>query len=148
LYGLRPFGDKFEHRRGQILGILAAAAALAPLTMFRADSSHFLGPSTAIAPMIVLVVAYLPGLLFHDPRWREASRVTLVAIFLMVYPLPRNFSEFNARVYPNADAALNGMAILQAIWQALEPPSENTMLIARRLGFAPDVSTPCCTGVN
>jgi hypothetical protein len=148
LYGRNPLGDKLEHRRGQILGILAAAAALAPLTMFRADSSHFLGPSTAIAPMIVLVVAYLPGLLFQDARWREASRVMLAVMFLMVYPLPRNFSEFKARVYPNVEAALHGMAMLQGIWQAPEPPSTGTMLIARRLGFTPDVRTPCCTDVN
>ena len=109
LYGRRVSAGKFDLRRDKVIGIAAAAASLAPFTMFRADTPHFLGSATALAALIVLTIAYLPGLLFQQMRWREPVRLVLVAAFIGFYSL----WQVIGRAYPNIDAAARGAEYLE-----------------------------------
>jgi hypothetical protein len=129
---------KFGLRRDKVIGIAAAAASFVPLTMFRPEDLHFLGPATPLAPLIVLTIAYLPGLLFQQMHWREPFRLVLVAAFIEFYSLPQ-------LIYPNIDAAARGLNVLKEVWwHAAEPSGNRTTLIARRLGFAPEPNAQCC----
>ena len=113
-------------------------------------SFHFIGPSTAVAPLIVLAIAYLPGFLAERAAWREGVRLLLVVVFFLLYPpLPHSFDQFNAKVLPGFETAGRTVKLLQGIWQhAAGPPVIANTFVAQRLGFEPAPTEQCCVTLN
>ncbi|CAN5188575.1 hypothetical protein BH09PSE3_BH09PSE3_00440 [soil metagenome] len=140
---------------GQIAGMAAAAVPLTMLSLFRADSPHFLGPSTALTPLLILIVAYLPG------RWEwrlnvaNIVRAALIGFLLLIYYNPignyrmrisndRTFSD--PRLIGNVAATAAGIGILRQDLVSVSTtlPINAGNVFERKLGFRPASGDHCC----
>ncbi|MDQ2666802.1 MAG: hypothetical protein M3Z05_12415 [Gemmatimonadota bacterium] len=122
-----------------LVGMLATAAALDLLTFFRADATHFVGMSLALAPMMVLGIVYLPSRVFATRRRQVRSRVLLIAVFLIVYPFLSANTEFR---FANVGRAVEGVRIARALWHGAPTNASATLL--PRLGYQPAPDEGCC----
>ena len=131
---------------GQLLGILAAATTLELLTLFRADSTHFIGMSMALAPLMVLSVAYLPARLSNRGRAREAIRGTLLLLFFVAYPFLSANTEFRFRTAANIANTVDGIAVVRQMWgsEKRREATSSAGVFLHRLGYRPAASDPCC----
>jgi hypothetical protein len=133
-----------ENGRGALIGTAAAAAALTCLTLFRADRSHFLGPSAAIAPLLALSVVHLPGLLSIQVWRREMIRCILIITFFFIYPFPKRPENFLSALTPNVHEAVDAVRVLQ---QGRPDLGRSTLpgagLLDSRLGFSLDPDKFC-----
>jgi hypothetical protein len=131
-----------EQQLGQLLGMAAAASALTTVTMFRADSSHFVGPSVALAPLIVLTIFVLPLALCKYPIWRHFVRLAFAAVLFTIYPLPKNVSAINNVRSPRT--IFNGLAYALDVSRGALPVKENATMFEQRLGQNLDMHALCC----
>jgi hypothetical protein len=144
LYSRGRNGLANEHGRGALIGTVAAAAALASITLFRADSSHFLGPSVAIAPLLALSVVHLPGLLSIQVWRREMIRCALIITFFFIYPLPKSPEHFLSALTPNVNGAVDAVRVLQQGRPDFGPSTlSGAGLLDHRLEFSLDPDALC-----
>ncbi len=147
LYPLRHFGQlRGDFRAGQLLGMIAAAASLHMLTLFKSDSAHYVGASTALAALMVLSVVYLPQRVFQRFIPREGIRVALIVAFLAIYPFLSAKTEFKFRTAVQAETTYEGLKVIHQVsrgQKALHEPQSADLLV-RRLGFRPDFEELCC----
>lgn len=140
-----------EFHIAQIAGMAAAAVPLTMLTLFRADTPHFVGASTALVPLLILIFVYLPGRLDLRIGWPNAIRVALVGFYLLVYYNPvgnyrmrlsndRTFSDPRSIGRPASIA--KGLELLRQ--GVTRRPSGHADIVERQFGFAPPAGAPCC----
>jgi hypothetical protein len=152
LYLRRPVKDAADELRiGQVLGMAAAAVPLTMLSLFRADSPHFIATSTAMAPLVVLAVAYLPGRFEWRLDRRNVMRLLLAVVFLAIY-LPNPVANLHARtgnyrtfgdprVVGHRGPTLAGLKILL---KGPTPVAASADFMTRRLGFSMPADQRCC----
>ncbi len=149
LYPLRYFGQLDGNRGvGQLLGMAAAAASLALLPMFRADTVHFIGPSTALAPFMVLSVAYLPNQMSSRFWARMSIRAALIIAFLQIYPFPPGIGGVKENTHlMNLEKTYAGLGALHDLWRGESTAGSGKDFddLVRRLGFRPRPEEPCCS---
>ena len=167
LYYRKPSADpEHEARIGQVLGMAAAAVPLAMLTLFRADSPHFVAQSTALAPLFVLAIAHLPGPFSWRINVANGTRVAMIGLVLALYyygaisrALHLLYSNPTTNVGPqtadlrtfvdprrigNLHATLAGLELLRAGLPGTTHEPRSGDLVTRQLGFAPVPNARCC----
>lgn len=122
-----------------LLGMLAAAASLDLLTLFRADATHFVGMSLALAPMMVLAVLYLPARVAISRSLQTGFRIALVAAFVVIYPFLSANTEFR---FAHLGRATEGIREARNLWTGQLVNANATLLT--RLGYEPAVTDACC----
>ncbi len=151
LYPLRYFGQLGgDWRVGQLLGMTAAAASLALLPMFRSDTTHFIGPSTALAPLMVLAVAYLPNQMSSRFWVRLLVRAALIIVFLCIYPFSLSQDRLKEKRHlTNLEKTYIGLKTLHDFWQGESTAGTgkdfDDDIVVRRLGFRPHIEERCCS---
>lgn len=150
LYLRKAVSAAEEMRLGQVLGMAAAAVPLAMLMLFRSDSPHLIGPSTALAPLVVLAVAHLPGRFAWRLDRGSAIRLGLIALFIAVY-LPNPGANLRARIdndrtfsdprrIGSPGATIEGLRLLIGA----SPAEAVADPVVRKLGFMPAMDHRCC----
>jgi len=147
LYRVMPVSTSAgDARMGQLLGMIAAASSLDVLTMLRSDATHMIGSSMAIAPLVVLCVADLPGRLSDRPQTRIRSRLALAAVFLIVYPFLWSDPAFKIPPLIHLEELSRAVETLADTRHGIVSgtPETTTDVLTGRLGFVPVPDARCC----
>lgn len=155
LYLRRPAKDAVEALRlGQVLGMAAAAVPLAMVTLFRPDNAHFVGPSTALVPLTVLAVAWLPGRFAWRLDRANLARLGLCALFLVAYlhnpranlaiRIDKDRTYSDPRRIGDVAATAQGLKLLWSATPFAPPRPVIADPFLRRLGYTPAMDQRCC----
>jgi hypothetical protein len=145
LYFLKPSSDAEEQSRGSLIGLVAAAASLAPITMLRSDYPHFLGPSIVQPSLVVLTVAFLPQLISKQTITKETTRFALILIVALIYIVPQGFIAYASRLNPDLRLAWGGTISLVSRLANIHKLDSAGSTFDRRLGYTPDLNERCCS---
>lgn len=133
-------------RSAQLLGVIAAAVPLHLLNFFRADSTHFVGTSTALAALMVLSVVAIPMRLPVGTKLRALAGVALAIGFFLAYPFLSTRTEFSFREAANPARTLDGVRLITGAWGSSRTATASRTggLLERRLGYVPKLDESCC----
>jgi hypothetical protein len=134
-----------ETELAKVISMAAAAAALVPITLLRSDKWHFLGPAIAMPALIALSVTSLPQFLCSNRIKREIARAIIMIVLAGIYFVPAKEERY-LFVHHSLDLGhtWNNLAALYRIWTQSGRDSNHPSLFERRLGYTPDLDTPCC----
>jgi hypothetical protein len=152
LYLRKPGKDTQDDLRiGQLLGMVAAVVPLTMLSLFRADTAHFIATSAVLAPLLVLAITWLPGRLEWGFSRANAVRVAMALLCLVIYTGKpwNNLHEraSNLRTFANPKRLASPHALAQGLAMLAgggAPPHASAADPFGKLGFQPDPASRCC----